>query len=87
MTDLTLSPRQVECCVLVAAGYTDKGIAKELGIGPRTVEQHLNDAARRIRKHMPSIRGTRPRHVIFAYYVEFAGVAAFQRREGVKLAA
>lgn len=36
----SLTPREVEVLVLVAQGKTNRGIADELGISPRTVETH-----------------------------------------------
>jgi DNA-binding NarL/FixJ family response regulator len=36
----SLTPREVEVLVLVAQGKTNRGIAEELGISPRTVETH-----------------------------------------------
>jgi DNA-binding NarL/FixJ family response regulator len=37
-----LTPREEEVVRLVAEGKTNKAIARELGISPRTVEGHLN---------------------------------------------
>lgn len=36
-----LTPRQSECMKLVERGLTSKQIARELGISPRTVDQHI----------------------------------------------
>jgi DNA-binding NarL/FixJ family response regulator len=36
----SLTPREVEVLVLVAQGKTNRGIADQLGISPRTVETH-----------------------------------------------
>jgi DNA-binding NarL/FixJ family response regulator len=36
----SLTPREVEVLVLVAQGKTNRGIAEQLGISPRTVETH-----------------------------------------------
>lgn len=36
-----LSDRQRECLTLAADGLTSAGIAKQLGISPRTVDEHL----------------------------------------------
>lgn len=79
MTTLQLSPRQIEVCIHVAAGESDKWIAKEVGCSIRTVRQHMEDAADRIRRAMPMLSGS-PRKVILGYYVAFAGVAAFEQR-------
>lgn len=43
-----LSPRQREVAELVARGYSDKKIARDLGCSPETVAQHIRDAAARI---------------------------------------
>ncbi len=39
--DLHLSPRQREIVLLIANGLSDKEIAAELGMSPRTVSSHL----------------------------------------------
>ncbi|MAM40927.1 MAG: hypothetical protein CL949_21020 [Erythrobacter sp.] len=38
---ITLTPRQMDCMRLVKNGLTSKQIARELGISPRTVDQHI----------------------------------------------
>ena len=43
-----LSPRQLACLKLVAAGKTTLEIAAELGISNRTVEQYVADACTRL---------------------------------------
>lgn len=42
-----LSTRQLDCMVLAAAGLSDSQIAKRLGIGERTVHQHVEEAKHR----------------------------------------
>lgn len=42
-----LSPRQLQCVLLMAQGHTDAQIATILGIGRETVIQYINDARRR----------------------------------------
>ena len=37
-----VTPRQEEILTLVAAGFSDKEIALELGLSPRTVQTHLD---------------------------------------------
>ena len=44
-----LSPRQLECLRLAAAGQTSIEIAAELGISSRTVDQHVSEACMRLR--------------------------------------
>ncbi|MBX7536025.1 helix-turn-helix transcriptional regulator [Qipengyuania sp. GH1] len=39
--DFTLTRRQMDCMKLVRNGLTSKQIARELGISPRTVDQHI----------------------------------------------
>ncbi|MBK63367.1 MAG: hypothetical protein CL575_10590 [Altererythrobacter sp.] len=39
--EITLTPRQMDCMRLVKNGLTSKQIARELGISPRTVDQHI----------------------------------------------
>lgn len=41
---LPLSGRQLDCMTLVKEGLTTKQIARELGISPRTVDQHIGAA-------------------------------------------
>ena len=38
---MQISARQREILVLIAEGYSDKGIARRLGMSDRTVESHL----------------------------------------------
>ncbi|PRX51365.1 regulatory LuxR family protein [Prauserella shujinwangii] len=40
-TAASLSPRQVQILTLVAAGLSNKEIARKLRISPKTVESHL----------------------------------------------
>jgi DNA-binding CsgD family transcriptional regulator len=42
ISPVEFSARELECMRLLAKGYTQKMIAKELGISPRTVETYLN---------------------------------------------
>jgi len=44
----TLTKRQWECLELAAAGLTSKEVARRLALSPRTVEEHLQDAYRRM---------------------------------------
>jgi DNA-binding NarL/FixJ family response regulator len=41
-----LSRRQIEILTLVAQGMTDKQVAREIGLSPRTVEMHVALALR-----------------------------------------
>lgn len=43
-----LSPRQNACLRLAATGNTSPEIARTLGISPRTVDQHIEDARARL---------------------------------------
>ncbi|HUF76446.1 MAG TPA: response regulator transcription factor [Longimicrobiales bacterium] len=45
----SLTPREVEVLVLVAQGKTNRGIAEELGISPRTVETHRERVMAKLR--------------------------------------
>lgn len=49
-----LTPRQREIAVLVAAGRTNRQIARTLGITEKTVEVHLGQAMRRLGAHSRS---------------------------------
>ena len=42
-----LSPRQIECVVLMGRGMTDRETARSLGIAEDTVTEYLDDARRR----------------------------------------
>jgi LuxR family quorum-sensing system transcriptional regulator CciR len=44
-----MTPRQLECIVLIARGKTDWEISRILGIQEQTVTEHLNEARRRCR--------------------------------------
>jgi DNA-binding CsgD family transcriptional regulator len=43
-----LSNRERECVYFLSIGYTDKKIAKQLNISPRTVETHISAAKSRL---------------------------------------
>lgn len=45
----SLTPREVEVLVLVAQGHTNRSIAEELGISPRTVETHRERVMAKLR--------------------------------------
>jgi len=45
----SLTPREIEVMVLVASGHTNRGIAEELGISPRTVETHRERVMAKLR--------------------------------------
>lgn len=45
----SLTPREVEVLVKVAGGLTNRGIAEELGISPRTVETHRERVMAKLR--------------------------------------
>lgn len=47
--DLRLSPRQVECLRLAAAGRTSVEIAAALGLSSRTVDQYFGEACERLK--------------------------------------
>ena len=44
-----LSPRQIECLRLAAAGKTSSEIAVALGISSRTVDQYVGEACERLK--------------------------------------
>jgi DNA-binding NarL/FixJ family response regulator len=46
-----LTPREREVLTLIADGRTNKEIAGELGISPRTVETHRESLMRKLRIH------------------------------------
>jgi DNA-binding CsgD family transcriptional regulator len=48
-TQLSLSPRQVECLRLAAEGKSSTEIARTLGISSRTVDQHVAEACERLK--------------------------------------
>ncbi|ACB96542.1 helix-turn-helix transcriptional regulator [Beijerinckia indica] len=45
-TPVHLSPRQVDCVALLAKGYSDFEIARQLGISPETVREYITKARR-----------------------------------------
>ena len=47
--DLRLSPRQIECLRLAAAGQTSREIAATLGLSSRTVDQYVGEACERLK--------------------------------------
>lgn len=48
-TGQRLSPRQIECLRLAAAGKTSVEIAVTLGLSSRTVDQYVGEACERLR--------------------------------------
>jgi len=56
----SLSPRQREVLVLYARGYRRGGVAKKLGISPKTVINHLTDIREALGVH------TTPRAIVVA---------------------
>jgi len=44
-----LSPRQIECLRLAAAGHTSSEIAARLGLSFRTVDQYVSEACARLK--------------------------------------
>jgi DNA-binding NarL/FixJ family response regulator len=61
---MTLTPRQREVAALVAKGYSNKRIARTVGISPRTVECHIQTAAARL-----TIPGP-PRHRLVVFVLQ-----------------
>lgn len=47
-SEIRLSPRQVECLRLAAAGKTSQAIGHALGISHRTVDEYFEEAYRRL---------------------------------------
>ena len=47
--NLRLSPRQIECLRLAAAGQTSIQIAATLGLSSRTVDQYVGEACERLK--------------------------------------
>ena len=52
--DDPLTGRQKECMLLLQDGLSSKQIARELGISPRTVDQHISAAFTVVWKLFPS---------------------------------
>lgn len=46
-----LHPRPRDCIVLVGCGYTNKEIARALGLAPKTVDGYLSEARRLFNAH------------------------------------
>ena len=68
--DRRLSMRQSDCLRLVAEGFTSKEIARELGISPSTVDNHIKAAVDRLgarnRTDAARLVATREEKVFFA---------------------
>lgn len=67
---MNLTPRQIEVCTLAGcftSWMSDKAIAVELSIGVRTVQQHMSEAAERIRHAHPELDCGSPRRVCQAW--------------------
>lgn len=47
--EMRLSPRQIECLRLAAAGQTSLEIAAALGLSSRTVDQYVGEACERLK--------------------------------------
>lgn len=73
-----LSRSQVEVCAQIYADESDKGAARELGISVRMVQQHMEDAAKRIRMAYP-VDGS-DREVIRSWYRICRAEALFSKR-------
>jgi hypothetical protein len=68
---LHLSPREVECCALLADGESYKKVGKELGISERTARFHASNAALRLLAVYPWLRrgeDNGPRKVVLRWY-------------------
>ena len=63
------SPRQIEVAELLAAGYSHREAARELGISPHTVRQH----ARAIHWRLPGDGSLRVRIVAWLRTLNTAG--------------
>ena len=47
--EVKLSPRELQCLSLLANGFSNDGIAKEVGIRPPTVAMHLANARAKLK--------------------------------------
>ena len=47
--EMRLSPRELQCLSLLANGFSNDGIAKEVGIRPPTVALHLANARAKLK--------------------------------------
>lgn len=61
-----LTPRERQVAELVAKGMPTKSIAVRLGISPRTVDEHIQQAAERIGGD------TSPRHRITVWFYQLS---------------
>ena len=64
-----LTPRQLEIASYVAKGLKAREIAGALGVSPRTVEFHIEQAAQRIGGE------TRPRHTLTIWFLSLKDAA------------
>lgn len=60
---MELSPRQKQVAAYVARGYTDRAIARAIGISIKTVQMHVQEAADRL----PG--GSRRRHKLTVWWL------------------
>jgi FixJ family two-component response regulator len=81
VVSLHLSPRQVEVCILIAGGESEKGTARELGITRETVKMHLRAGSLRIVVFMPWLKGKQHRQVVRDWYRECVRLAYHTHRQ------
>jgi DNA-binding NarL/FixJ family response regulator len=61
-----LSPREIEVLALLAEGKTDRGIAQELYVTPKTVEAHVRSIFRKLELPAGSAQNRRV-HAVLTY--------------------
>ena len=69
---MNLTPREAQVVELIGSGQTYKAASAEMGCSPRTVREHVTNAAKKLRSEVYAPNGMRfaPRTVVRLHYLE-----------------